>query len=60
MLFMGMFRRFSNSLCLHWINKQPRPHHKTTTDFFSAMNANHHRYTFRSLLVAHPSFSPAS
>lgn len=60
MLFMGMFRRLSNSLCMHWISKQPRSHHKTTTDFFSAMNAHHHRYAVRSLFAAHPSFSPAS
>ncbi len=30
MLFMGMFRRLSNSLCMHWISKQNKPHHKTT------------------------------
>jgi len=60
MLFMGIFRRLSNSLCMHWISNQPRSHHKTTTDFFSAMNARHHRYAFRSLFAAHPSFSPAS
>jgi len=57
---MGLFRRLSNSLCMHWISKQPRSHHKTTTDFFSDMNAHHHRYAFRSLFAAHPSFSPAS
>lgn len=60
MLFMGMFRRISNSLCLHWITHQPRPHHKTTSDFFSAMNAFHHLYALRSLCAARPSFSAAS
>jgi hypothetical protein len=60
MLFMGMFRRLSNSLCLHWIAHQPRPHHKTTTDFFSAMNANHHRYPFRAIFASRPSFNTAS
>ena len=60
MLFMGMFRRLSNSLCLHWIGKQPRPHHKTTADFFCAMNAEHHRYSFRALFASRPSFSTAS
>ena len=30
MLFMGMFRRLSNSLCLHGISKHDKPHHKTT------------------------------
>ena len=60
MLFMGMFRRLSNSLCLHWIALQPRPHHKTTSDFFSAMNANHHRYPFRAIFASRPSFNTAS
>lgn len=60
MLFMGMFRRLSNSLCMHWISKQNKPHHKTTTDFFNAMNANHHRNAFRSVSAAHPSFSSRS
>jgi len=56
MLFMGMFRRISNSLCLHWISKQKNPHHKTTTDFFTAMNANHQRNAIRSLSASFPSF----
>jgi hypothetical protein len=53
---MGMFRRFSNSLCMHWRAQQKRPHHKTTTDFFTAMNAEHHRYAFRCLTACKPSF----
>ena len=57
MLFMGMFRRISNSLCLHWISTQKNPHHKTTTDFFNAMNANHQRNAIRSLSASFPSFS---
>jgi len=60
MLFMGMFRRISNSLCMHWISKQKKPHHKTTTDFFNAMNANHHRNAIRSLSASRPSFSSPS
>lgn len=52
----GMFRRFSNSLCMHWRAQQQRPHHKTTTDFFTAMNAEHHRYAFRCLNACKPSF----
>gem|GEM_PF-6129557 len=35
----------------------PRGHHKTTTDFFNAMNANHHRHAIRSLSASRPSFS---
>ncbi len=40
---MGMFRRFSNSLFMHWRNRQIKPQLKITTDFFSARNAEHHR-----------------
>ena len=60
MLVIGMFRRFSNSLCLHWRSRQNKPHHKTTTDFFTAMNAEHHRYAIRCLHARHPSFKTSS
>ena len=57
---MGMFRRLSNSLFMHWRSRQNKPHHKTTTDFFSAMNAEHHRYAIRCLQARQPSFKIAS
>lgn len=57
---MGMFRRFSNSLFMHWRSRQNKPQHKTTTDFFSAMNAEHHRYAIRCLHARHPSFQTIS
>ena len=57
---MGLLRRFSNSLCLHWRAQQPKPHHKTTTDFFTAMNAEHHRYALRCLKACKPSFKTPS
>jgi hypothetical protein len=57
---MGMFRRFSNSLFLHWRSRQTKPQHKTTTDFFSAMNAEHHRYAIRCLHARQPSFQTVS
>ena len=60
MLVMGMFRRFSNSLCLHWRNRQKKPQHKTTADFFTAMNAEHHRYAIQCLHAHLPSFKSAS
>ena len=56
----GMFRRFSNSLCAHWRSLQKKPHHKTTTDFFTAMNAEHHRYAIRCLHARQPSFISSS
>jgi hypothetical protein len=60
MLVMGMFRRLSNSLCLHWRSRQKKPHHKTTTDFFTAMNAEHHRYAIRCLHARQPTFQTNS
>lgn len=60
MRLMGMFRRFSNSLFMHWRSRQAKPHYKTTTDFFTAMNAEHHRYAIRCLHARQPSFQTAS
>ena len=57
---MGMFRRFSNSLFMHWRARQKKPRHKTTTDFFSAMNAEHHRYAIRCIHARQPSFQTTS
>jgi predicted transposase YbfD/YdcC len=57
---MGMFRRLSNSLFMHWRSRQKKPRHKTTTDFFSAMNAEHHRYAIRCLHARKPSFQTPS
>lgn len=54
MLVMGMVRRFSNSLCMHWRSHQKKPENKTTTDFFTAMNAEHHRYGIRCLNALQP------
>jgi hypothetical protein len=56
----GMFRRFSNSLFMHWRSQQKRPQHKTTADFFSAMNAEPHRYAIRCLHARQPSFQTGS
>lgn len=60
MRLMGMFRRISNSLFMEWRSRQKKPQHKTTTDFFSAMNAEHHRYAVRCLHARQPSFQTAS
>ena len=57
---MGMLRRFSNSLFMHWRSRQRNPHYKTTTDFFTAMNAEHHRYAIRCLHACQPSFQTGS
>lgn len=34
---LGMLRRLVISLYMHWRSRQPRPHHKSLTDFQSAM-----------------------
>ena len=57
---MGMFRRLTNSLFMHWRSRQNKPQHKTTTDFFSAMNAEHHRDALRCLQARQPSFQTTS
>jgi len=57
---MGLFRRISNSLFMEWRSRQKRPRHKTTTDFFSAMNAEHHSYAIRCLHARQPSFQTTS
>ena len=57
---MGLLRRFSHSLFMHWRSRQRKPKHKTTTDFFSAMNAEHHRYAIRCLQARQPCFQTAS
>jgi hypothetical protein len=57
---MGLLRRFSNSLFLHWRSRQSKPQYKTTTDFFSAMNAEHHRYAIRCLHARRPTFQTPS
>jgi hypothetical protein len=56
----GLFRRFSNSLFMHWRSRQKKPQHKTTTDFFTTLNAEHHRYAIRCLHARQPSFQTAS
>ncbi len=60
MRLMGMFRRLSNSLFMHWRSRQKKPRYKTTADFFSALNAEHHRYAIRCLHARQPSFQTAS
>lgn len=56
----GRLRRLSHRLFLEWRSRQQKPRHKTTTDFFSARNAEHHPYAIRCLLARQPSFPTAS
>jgi hypothetical protein len=55
-----MFRRFSNSLFMRWRGRQKTPRHKTTSDFFAAMNAAHHRDAIRAIHARTPTFKTAS
>jgi hypothetical protein len=56
----GMFRRLSDSLIIHWRSRQKKPRHKTTTGFFGAMPsaafrpANPASRPFRELAVTKP------
>jgi len=34
---LGMFRRLANSLLMEWLSHQPKPQHKSTTDFKTVM-----------------------
>jgi hypothetical protein len=57
----GMFRRLSNSLFIHWRSKQGKlhPEHLTTTDFHSAMSEDHRRFAIRAALSKRPNFKPS-
>ena len=52
---MAMLRRFSHSLFREWRLRQKKPQHKTTSDFFGAMNAERDRYALRCLQARQPS-----
>jgi hypothetical protein len=53
---MGMFRRLSNSLFMQWRSGQPKPHHRTTTDFQTVMAEEHRRRAVRTVLSKKPGF----
>ena len=40
LLVLGLYRRLTNSLFMHWHLRQPKQHHKTLTDFQSLMGEN--------------------
>ena len=56
---MGMFRRLSNSLFIHWRARQGKlhPDQLTTTDFHSAMSEDHRRAAIRLVLSKRPNFT---
>ena len=56
MLLLAAFRRWSNSVSMHWLARWPKPKHKTTSDFFNAMLLHQHRRAFQTVLASKPSF----
>jgi hypothetical protein len=56
----GIFARLANSLFLHWRSHQPKPHHKTTTDFAATMSADHARRVLRTVTARQPNLTSAS
>lgn len=50
----AVFSRVANSLCCHWIFKQKKPAHFTTTDFQSYMGEEHDRRTIALVTAKNP------
>jgi len=57
---LGMFRRLSTSLFMHWRSLQPRPEYKTTTDFQSQMDEENLRTALRFVTSKRSTLKPAS
>jgi len=55
----GMLRRLANSLCLQWLMGQPKPKHKTTTDFQTYIEEDNLRRGLRFVTVTRPSLKTA-
>jgi len=56
----GIFARLANSLFMHWRSHQPKPRHKTTTDFAARMSADHARRALLTVTARHPNLAAAS
>lgn len=50
----GMFRRLSNSLFMHWRSRQRNARHQTTTDFQAVMAEEHRQRSIRLVTSRHP------
>jgi hypothetical protein len=57
---LGMFRRLSTSLFMHWRSLQCRPKYKTMTDFHAYMDEDNLRQAMRFVTSKRPSLKPAS
>lgn len=56
----GIFARLANSLFMEWRSQQPKPAHKSTTDFAAFMAADHARRLLLVVTSRHPSLKPPS
>lgn len=45
---------------MQWRAHQPKPHHKTTTDFAAHMSADHGRRVILAVTARHPNFRAPS
>ena len=52
---LGMFRRLANSLLIEWLTRQPKPKHKSTTDFQAEMGENNLSKAMRFVTSKQPS-----
>ena len=57
---LGMLRRLSNSLLMHWRSLQPRPEYKTISDFHTFMEEDNLRRAFRFATSKRPTFKQPS
>lgn len=56
----GIFERLANSLFIEWRGHQPKPQHKTTTDFAAHMSADHGRHVLLAVTVRRLTFRQPS
>ncbi len=56
----GILARLANSLFLEWRSHQPKPAHKTTTDFAAHMAADHARRVFLTVTARRPNLAAPS
>lgn len=56
----GVFARLANSLFMAWRRQQPKPAHKSTTDFAACMAADHARRLLFVVTSRRPSLKPPS
>jgi len=57
---LGMFRRLSNSLFMHWRSLQPHAQYQTTTDFHAYMEEDNLRHALRFVTSKRPTLKSPS